>query len=83
MAPKFLARNKATEFLRERGIQIANSALGDWASKERGPKYSIVNGRAVYTEQALLEWLQIQIDAAPAGRGGKRSKVKLTGGVAA
>ncbi len=54
-------KDGATEFLRQRGAPISVATLRDLASKGKGPKYSIVNGRAVYSDEDLLAWLQSEL----------------------
>ena len=57
---KFLPRREATEFLRGHGVPVGDGALKDHAYRGEGPRYCIVNGRALYTEADLLDWLANQ-----------------------
>lgn len=61
MAKKLLLRPAATEYLNEvEGVQVAPAGLACMASDGKGPKYSIVNGRAVYTREDLSAWVREQ-----------------------
>jgi hypothetical protein len=61
----FLDRNRATSFVRETGVPVGNTALANLASDGKGPRYSIINGRALYRPDDLLAWVNEQASAAP------------------
>ena len=54
-------RAEATAFIRERGIPIGVNRLASLASEGRGPRYFIVNGRALYREADLTAWIDEQM----------------------
>lgn len=54
-------REEAAAYLNEQGALIKGDGLKDHASRGTGPAYSIVNGRAVYTEAALDAWIAEQM----------------------
>ena len=55
----FHGRGKAAEYLTERsGVRFTSEGLAARATKGTGPSFSIVNGRAVYSTEALDEWLE-------------------------
>jgi hypothetical protein len=58
-------RKEAAEYLTERsGVLFTETGLCARATAGKGPHYSIINGRAVYTQEALDEWLDAQLAAA-------------------
>jgi hypothetical protein len=57
----FKTRTEATKRLRDLGIQLGASALANMASKSRGPRFSLINGRALYRESDLTSWVEGQI----------------------
>ncbi len=57
----YLIRARAAQYLRERGIPATTQSLADLASDGRGPRYGLLNGRAVYTAASLDEWVTIQL----------------------
>ena len=61
----FKTRPEATEFVRALGVPTGKTTLAELASEDRGPRYVIINGRALYTEQDLLAWIQQQADQSP------------------
>jgi hypothetical protein len=65
----YINRKDATEFLRAIGVELGDATLANLASDGKGPRYTIINGRALYTEGALREWVNNQADM-PAGAGG-------------
>jgi hypothetical protein len=67
---QYLDRKGATEFVRNQGVPAGNTALANLASDGKGPKYAIINGRALYKPEDLLKWISEQASAPPrAGRG--------------
>jgi len=74
---KFLHRQGATEFVREQGVQAGDTALANLASKGKGPVYSIINGRALYTRENLLKWITEQASALPRTRRGSDSQAGI------
>lgn len=69
--PNFYSRDRARDRIRERGVPIGEDGLKDHASRGTGPRYSIVNGRAVYTAADLDSWIEAQA-ARPVTRRVKR-----------
>jgi hypothetical protein len=55
---KFYGRDAATQFLREQGVVLSDSALNNLAWGEAGPRYQIVNGRCLYKPADLLAWIK-------------------------
>jgi hypothetical protein len=53
-------RQGATAYLRGKGVQIGDGGLKDLANRDRGPRYAIINGRALYEDSALDEWIESQ-----------------------
>jgi hypothetical protein len=74
---KYLPRPRAAEFLRDSvGISISAQGLADRAHEGTGPRYSIINGRAVYTESDLVEWVAQQA-ARPVVRRSQRKSAQV------
>lgn len=58
---RFLPQHPAaTEYVRANGVPIGDGGLKDLAHRGRGPRYSIINGRAVYTPADLDAWIAEQ-----------------------
>lgn len=57
---KYLPRQCATEYVRGRGIPMADSRLGDLAYLGRGPHFVKINGRACYTQRWLDSWIRAE-----------------------
>jgi hypothetical protein len=64
----YLDRKAATGFVRKLGIPTGDTALANLASDGKGPKYSIINGRALYKREDLLAWIDEQASAPPRAR---------------
>jgi hypothetical protein len=77
----YKSRDQATEFVRSRGVPIGDRQLADLAQRNRGPRYSIVNGRALYTEPDLLTWLDMEAQQPPSAC--RRGRGKSTAATAA
>lgn len=57
----YLDRDGARDFLRnDLGVRIGDNALKDHASRETGPAYVLINGRALYKREDLIAWVQAQ-----------------------
>ena len=54
---RFLTRELATEFLRGQGVPLADGALRDMAHRQQGPRFAVINRRALYRPEDLLAWL--------------------------
>lgn len=55
-------RREAAEYLTERsGVRFTPEGLAARATKGTGPSFGILNGRAVYSTEALDEWLRCQL----------------------
>jgi hypothetical protein len=79
----YTTREKATEFIRnDCGVPIGDSRLGDLVNRGGGPRYSIINGRALYTAKDLLAWIGEQASASPREeiKRGHANKKSRTGG---
>jgi hypothetical protein len=62
---KLRIRREAAEYLTKKsGVLFTDTGLSARATAGTGPRYSIINGRAVYTQDALDEWLNEQLAAA-------------------
>jgi hypothetical protein len=60
--PKYLSREAAAAFIAAQGIEkITVQALADLKYRGKGPKCGRVNGKAVYTAEWLLEWIEAEI----------------------
>jgi hypothetical protein len=67
-------REEAAEYLTKRsGVPFTASALAARATKGTGPRFSIFNGRALYSDEALDEWLAAEMaEESPAAKRGRR-----------
>jgi hypothetical protein len=55
---KYLSRNASTVVIRdELGAPLGDTALANLASDGKGPRYSIINGRALYKREDLIDWI--------------------------
>lgn len=68
---QFRIRPDATQYVREKGVPMGDGGLKDLANRGRGPRYSIINGRAVYTDADLDAWIEQQC-ALPVPKRGRR-----------
>lgn len=59
--PRYRTRRLAAEYLTAQGVKKTEQGLADDASRGKGPKYGIVNGRAVYTDADLDAWITEQL----------------------
>jgi hypothetical protein len=59
--PKYLTREVAAAFITAQGIATTERALSDLAYRGRGPKFSHVRGRAVYTQEGLMAWIEAEM----------------------
>ena len=58
MQTTYLTRPDAREYLNAKhGIGLGKTALENLASEGRGPKYSRINGRTLYTREDLDAWV--------------------------
>jgi hypothetical protein len=57
---KYRDRQAATAFIRDQGIPMGDNRLADLAYEDRGPDFVLINGRACYTDQWLLEWIEAE-----------------------
>jgi hypothetical protein len=76
MSP-YLDRNGATAFIREQGVPLGNTALANLASDEKGPRYSIINGRALYRREDLAKWIRSQARVSPPRRRRREAQAAL------
>ena len=63
----YISRETARDYLREQGVPIGDKSLKDHANRGSGPRYAIINGRALYKPAWLDEWLADQASR-PVGR---------------
>jgi hypothetical protein len=75
VAEQFLDRKSAAAYLSKRGVRMSVSTLEKLA--ERGPRYAIINGRAVSTQEWLDAWVDAQAQQ-PASRRGRHTEVAAT-----
>lgn len=61
----YMDRKRATQCVRDEGVPLGDSALANLASDGKGPHYSIINGRALYKREDILEWIAGQASAPP------------------
>lgn len=59
--PKYLDRPTAAAFVTAQGIKTTVQALADMKYRRRGPRCAIVNGKAVYTAEWLLQWIEEEV----------------------
>ena len=59
---KFLTRAEASAYINSRGIPMKEMGLSTLACRRGGPSYSIVHGRAVYTIEAIDEWIDREFE---------------------
>ena len=67
-----LTRKPAAEYLTERsGVPFKSEGLATRATKGSGPSFSLLNGRAVYSTEALDDWLATRLaDQSPTAKRG-------------
>jgi hypothetical protein len=56
MTEKYLTRREASEYLKAKGLPVAASTMGKFATTGGGPEYQIWGRGAFYTESALDAW---------------------------
>jgi len=71
MATTYLNRSSATETLRNEGVEAGDTMLANLANHGKGPRYKIINGRALYTREDLLAWINEQPVIEPRSRTSK------------
>jgi len=59
--PKYLIREAAAEYISAQGIQVSERTLSDLAYRGRGPRFAHVRGRAVYTVEWLMQWIEAEM----------------------
>jgi hypothetical protein len=57
---RYRNRPLSAEYLTARGVATTAQGLADKATDGTGPRYSIINGRALYTEADLDAWIAAQ-----------------------
>jgi len=58
---QYKSRTDAADYLTNtKGVKTTAQGLADKASRGEGPAYTIINGRALYTEEALDQWVAEQ-----------------------
>jgi hypothetical protein len=58
--PRYLGREQAAEQLTAEGVKATSQTLADLAYKRTGPRFVRINGRALYTREWLLAWIEEQ-----------------------
>jgi hypothetical protein len=59
---KFIDRSTATDYLRrDRGLRLTANTLKDRAHRGTGPRFRIINGRALYLHADLDAWVDEQM----------------------
>jgi hypothetical protein len=68
-------RREAAEYLtKQSGVRFTEAGLAALATKRTGPSFSILNGRAVYSTEALDGWLDERLaEESPAAKRGRAS----------
>jgi hypothetical protein len=61
----YMVRDRATKFLKQQGVPVGETQLAGLARGGEGPRYYIINGRALYTENDLLDWIKQQAARSP------------------
>lgn len=59
--PKYLSREAAAAYITAQGIQVSERTLSDLAYRSRGPRFAHVRGRAVYTVEWLMAWIETEM----------------------
>jgi hypothetical protein len=58
---KYLVEIEARDYIRdERGVPMGDNAMKDHRAKGTGPKYTIINGRCLYTREWCDAWIEEQ-----------------------
>ena len=65
MEKTYLTRKEQATYLRARGVPITAQTLADLASENAGPRYAIINGRALSTAEWLDAWVDAQASQRP------------------
>jgi hypothetical protein len=72
---KYLDRTSSAEHLTEkRGVRTTVQHLANLASRGLGPRYVLINGRALSTGKWLDEWVDAEAARPLRGRGHRKSK---------
>jgi hypothetical protein len=74
----YMDRQRAAEYLQSLGIQTTASGLENRAWRGGGPRYSIVNGRALYTKADLDAWVAEQVARPVAVRRSRTAPIQET-----
>lgn len=73
---RYLTRQRAATHITEQtGIRTTAQALADQARRGGGPRYGIVSGRAVYTQDAIDDWITEQVTRPVRRRSAARARV--------
>lgn len=56
----YLDRIGARDYVRAQGIPVGDTSFANLASDGKGPRYSIINGRALYKPADLNAWIEAQ-----------------------
>jgi hypothetical protein len=70
---RYRDRAGATEYLRTLGIRLSDDRLRDLASRGGGPRYASINGRALYLDADLDDWIAEQAARPPVKRGPRKA----------
>jgi hypothetical protein len=75
MQTTYLTRTDAREYLNTKhGIGLGRTALDNLASEDRGPKYSRIAGRVLYTREDLDAWVAAEAARPVVRRRDRRSQ---------
>jgi hypothetical protein len=55
--PTYISRRDAAAFITGKGVPIAAATLTAKAGEGTGPKYCVINHKALYTPEDCLEWI--------------------------
>jgi hypothetical protein len=73
---RYLTRELAAAYLTDRGVPATSVSLANLASDGGGPRYGIINHRAVYTAEWLDQWMKEQAERpVPRRRAGRDQPV--------
>lgn len=57
---KYLVETEARDHIRSQGVRIGDNALKDHRARATGPRYTIINGRCLYTREWCDAWIEEQ-----------------------
>lgn len=73
---RYRTRADATAYLTsQHGVPVSNTTLRTHASRGTGPRYSMINGRALYRDEDLDAWVKQQAERPPRRRAIEESQI--------